>query len=167
MHHAMTVFCAWLERTPLSHRLQSIAWVIPAVQTLHLLAIAALMGATLVVNLRLLGVVAADATLERITRRFLPVVQAALAVLLVTGLTMIAAEPARSLLNAAFQWKMALLATALVLGGVTARAVRRTPDDWQTAPRGRSLTQLSAVVSTGLWVAILCAGRWIAYVRVQ
>ena len=51
MRHAVSVFCAWLERTPLSHQLQTIEWVIPAVQTLHLLAIAALMGATLVVNL--------------------------------------------------------------------------------------------------------------------
>lgn len=167
MRHAVSVFCAWLERTPLSHQLQTVAWVIPAVQTLHLLAIAALMGATGVLNLRLLGAAAADAPLERVTRRFLPVVKGALAVLLATGLTMIAAEPARSLLNTAFQWKMALLVTALLLTGATVRAVRRHPDDWQASPRGRRMTRASAVVSSGLWVAILCAGRWIAYVRVQ
>lgn len=167
MRHAVSVFCAWLERTPLSHQLQTIEWVVPAVQTLHLLAIAALMGATLVLNLRLLGLAAADASLERVTRRFLPVVKVALAVLLTTGLVMIAAEPARSLLNIAFQWKMGLLATALLLTGVTVRALRRHPGDWQASRRRRSLAGLSAVFSTGLWVAILFAGRWIAYVRVR
>ncbi|MGZ6134374.1 MAG: DUF6644 family protein [Myxococcaceae bacterium] len=167
MRHAVSVFCAWLERTPLSHQLQTIEWVVPAIQTLHLLAIAALMGATGVLNLRLLGLAAADASLERVTRRFLPVVKVALAVLLTTGLVMIAAEPARSLLNTAFQWKMGLLATALLLTGVTMRALRRHPEDWQVSRRRRRLAGLSAVVSSGLWVAILCAGRWIAYVRVQ
>ena len=167
MRHAVSVFCAWLERTPLSHQLQTVAWVVPAVQTVHLLAIAALMGATLVLNLRLLGLAAADASLERVTRRFLPVVKVALAVLLATGLVMIAAEPARSLLNTAFQWKMALLATVVLLTGVTVRALRRHPEDWQDSRRRRGLAGLSAVVSCGLWVGILCAGRWIAYVRVQ
>jgi len=167
MRHAVSVFCAWLERTPLSHQLQTVPWVVPAVQTVHLLAIAALMGATFVLNLRLLGLAAVDASLERVTRRFLPVVKVALAVLVTTGVVMIAAEPARSLLNAAFQWKMGLLATALLLTAVTARGLRRHPEDWHASSRGRGLAGLSAVVSSALWVAILCAGRWIAYVRVQ
>ena len=111
MRHAVSVFCAWLERTPFSHLLQTIEWIIPAVQTLHLLAIAALMGATLVLNLRLLGVLGADVPVERISRRFIPVVKAALCLLLLTGVVMIAAEPARSLLNPAFQLKMALQRT--------------------------------------------------------
>ena len=167
MRHAVSVFCAWLERTPLSHQLQTIEWVVPAVQTLHLLAIAALMGATLVVNLRLLGVAGADVPVERVFRRFIPVLKGALSVLLVTGLVMIAAEPARALLNFAFQLKMALLATALLLTAATTRTLRRRPDDWNASPRRRRLAGLSAVVSSGLWVAILCAGRWIAYVRVH
>ena len=167
MRHAVSVFCAWLERTPLSHQLQTIEWVVPAVQTLHLLAIAALMGATLVLNLRLLGVAGAEVPVERVLRRFIPVVQVAFCVLLVTGLVMIAAEPARSLLNFAFQLKMALLAAALVVTAATTRTVRRHRDDWNASPRRRRLAGLSAVVSSGLWVAILCAGRWIAYVRVH
>jgi hypothetical protein len=137
------------------------------VQTLHLLAIAALMGATLVLNLRLLGVAGADVPVERVLRRFIPVLKGALSVLLVTGLVMIAAEPVRSLLNFAFQLKMALLATALLLTAATTRTLRRRPDDWNASRKRRRLAGLSAVVSSGLWVAILCAGRWIAYVRVQ
>ena len=167
MRHAVSVFCAWLERTPFSHLLQTIEWIIPAVQTLHLLAIAALMGATLVLNLRLLGVLGADVPVERISRRFIPVVKAALCLLLLTGVVMIAAEPARSLLNPAFQLKMALLAAAVLLTAATTRALRRRPDDWNASTGRRRLAGLSAVLSSGLWVAILCAGRWIAYVRVR
>jgi len=167
MRHAVSVFCAWLERTPLSHQLQTIEWVIPAVQTLHLLAIAALMGATLVLNLRLLGVASADVPVARVSRRFLPVVKVSLAVLLATGAVMIAAEPERSLLNLAFQVKMALLTGVVLLTAATTRPLRRRPEFWGDSPARRRLAGASAVLSSGLWVAVLCAGRWIAYVRVQ
>ncbi len=43
---------------------------------------------------------------------------------------MIAAEPARSLLNPAFQLKMVLLVTALALTAATGRPLRHSPDYW-------------------------------------
>jgi exodeoxyribonuclease-3 len=36
--------CVWIDSTALSQAIQSAAWVVPAVQTVHILAIAALMG---------------------------------------------------------------------------------------------------------------------------
>lgn len=50
-----------------------------------------------------------------------PVVWGAVLVLLATGAVMIAAEPARSLLNAAFQLKMTMLLAALALTAAAAR----------------------------------------------
>jgi hypothetical protein len=147
--------------------LQSIDWIVPAVQTIHILGIAAIMGATLFLNLRLLGVTGADVSPARVSSRFFPVVWSALGVLLLTGLVMVAAEPARSLLNAVFWLKMALLLTALAVTLVTARAIRRAPEGWPATSRRRWLVRGSAIVSSGLWVAILCAGRWIAYARVH
>ena len=167
MLRSVAAFCAWLELTAPSRMLQRIEWIVPAVQTVHILAIAALMGSSLFLNLRLLGVTGRDVPLSRTSSRFLPVMWSALVVLLITGLVMITAEPARSLLNATFWLKMALLVTALALTLGTARAIRRAPDGWPGTPRRRWLARASALVSSGLWVAILCAGRWIAYSRVH
>jgi hypothetical protein len=167
VRHTLSAFCAWLELTPVSRQLQTIEWVIPAVQTIHLLAIAAVMGSTLLFNLRLLGVSGTDVPLARVSTRFVPVVWGAVILLLTSGAVMIAAEPARSLLNPAFQLKMALLLTALVLTAATARPLRRSPGYWSDTPVRRRLAGLSAILSSGLWVAILCAGRWIAYMGVQ
>ena len=89
----------------------------------------------------------------------------ALAILLVTGLVMIAAEPARALLNPVFGLKMLLLFAALAVTCVTAGVIRRAPDGWPSTPARRRFARVSAVISSGLWVAILCAGRWIAYAR--
>jgi hypothetical protein len=167
MRELVATFCAWLELTPLSRELQSVEWVIPAVQTIHILAIAAVMGSMLFFNLRLLGLSAKEVPLDRVSRRFVPVIWGAVLLLLLTGVLMIAAEPARSLLNPVFQLKMALLLCALVLLGVAARPLRHSPGYWGANPARGRVVRLLAGVSVGLWVAVLFAGRWIAYVRVH
>jgi len=167
MLRSVAAFCSWLELTAPSRLLQSIDWIVPAVQTIHILGIAAVMGATLFLNLRLLGVTGRDVPVARVSSRFFPVVWSALLVLLLTGLVMIAAEPARALLNAVFWLKMTLLVTALAITLFTARAIRRAPEGWPATSRHRWLVPASAIVSSGFWVAILCAGRWIAYARVH
>ncbi len=167
MRASVAAFCAWLELTPFSAKLQTVEWAIPTVQTVHLLAIAAVMGSMLLFNLRLLGVSGKDVSLGRVRSRFVPVVWGAVVVLLFSGAVMICAEPARSLLNPAFQLKMALLLAALAVTTATARPLRRHPDYWGASRwRGR-VARLLATTSIGLWVAILFAGRWIAYMGVQ
>jgi len=167
MRQTVAAFCAWLELTPFSRQLQTREWVVPAVQTVHLLAIAAVMGAMLLFNLRLLGLRGTDVALSRVSRRFLPVIWTSVVVLLLTGAVMIAAEPARSLLNPAFQLKMLMLLGALVLTAVTGRPLRHSPDYWSASRWRGQLARFCGTASLGLWVAILCAGRWIAYMGVH
>ncbi len=155
-------FCAWLESTPLSHTLQSIEWIVPAVQTLHILAIGLLLSAVLMLNLRLLELACQDQPVMRIAARFLPVVWWTLPVLLVTGLLMISAEPARSLQNSAFQLKMIMLLSIVAL----TFAVQRRIDTNRWASSARLWRTGFALLSLLLWVGIVFAGRWIAYVRV-
>ena len=139
-------FCSWLEQTSLSQAIQSTGWVVPAVQTIHILAIAAVMSSVLMLDLRLLGVVGADQPLARVASRFRPVIWWTLPILLATGAVMIIGEPARSLANSVFQLKMLLLLAAI---GVTLT--------FHKGPR------ITAVLSLALWVGIVFAGRWIAY----
>lgn len=167
MRETLASVSAWLEMTPFSRVLQTVEWVIPAVQTVHLLAIAAVMGSMLFFNLRLLGLTGADVPLARVSRRFVPVILGSVLVLLASGVLMIAAEPARSLLNPVFQLKMALLLGALALTVAIAKPLRHRPDYWSSAVVHTHVSRVAAVLSLGLWVAILCAGRWIAYVRVH
>jgi hypothetical protein len=142
---ALDKFCTWLEETPLSQAIQGAGWVVPSVQTIHILAIAAVMASVLMLALRLAGIVWRDQPLPLVYRRFRPVIWWSLPVLLATGIVMIIGEPARSLANPVFQLKMALLVSAIV---VTLLPFRN---------------RLIAIVSMALWVGIVFAGRWIAY----
>ena len=68
--------------TPLSTGIRQITWLIPAVQSIHILSIAILVGAAIVMDLRLAGVLATDETPPTVVRRHLQWLWSALFVLL-------------------------------------------------------------------------------------
>jgi tryptophan-rich sensory protein len=154
---------SWLEHTSVSETIQSISWIVPTVQTIHILAITVVAGSVLMINLRLIGVFAADQPLKDVSSRFLPFVWCSLLVLLATGAIMIIGEPPRSLKNPAFQLKMMLLVAALIVTGIFQLLLRRDPafGDARSGRRGAAAT--IAVLSMLLWTGIIFAGRWIAY----
>jgi uncharacterized membrane protein SirB2 len=154
-------FCLWLEQTDFSQTIQSTPWIVPAVQTVHILAIATVLASVLMINLRLLGLVGPDQPMERQSRRFLPVIWWTLPVLLVTGIIMIIGEPARSLKNPVFQLKMALLVAAIAVTAL--HQLRLTRGRLKPVPHQRGVALLIAIPSFALWTAIVFAGRWIAY----
>jgi len=156
-------FCLWLEQTALSQAIQSTAWIVPAVQTVHILAIATVIGAVLMLNLRLLGLLGRDQTVQRFSARFLPVIWWVLPVLAVTGAIMIIGEPARSLKNPFFQLKMSLLVAALMVTAFYQYRLARGAPRFKAAAGGRSAALLIAIPWLALWTGIVFAGRWIAY----
>jgi hypothetical protein len=67
LNKSVSIICTWLEQTPVSHAIQVTSWVVPAVQTVHILAIAAVASSALMIDLRLLGLVAADQPLKDVS----------------------------------------------------------------------------------------------------
>jgi hypothetical protein len=161
---ALDQFCAWLENTPFSQAIQTTHWAVPAVQTIHILAIAAVMAAAVMIHLRVLGVVAREQPLRPYSSRFLPVIWWALPVLLVTGILMIVGEPARALKNPIFQLKMLLVLSAIAVTLVYQVPLKREPSFWTLTSGHRAAALLLALVSLCIWIAIVFAGRWIAYI---
>jgi hypothetical protein len=134
------------------------------VQTVHILAISAVMASAVLINLRLIGVIGRDQPLPAFSARFLPVIWWALPVLLVTGIVMIVGEPVRSLENPIFQLKMLLVITAIIITLAFQAPLKRNPAFWNLTPARRLASILLAIVSLSVWIAIVFAGRWIAYI---
>lgn len=155
-------FCNWLSNTPLSMVIQDTTWIIPSVQSVHILAIATVMASILMLNFRLLGVTGRGLTVPEVAHRFLPWVWCAVGVLLLTGSILIIGEPGRELESPVFWVKMSLLACALLLTAGIQLGARRRERFWEDR---RALSALTAVVSLTLWVGIVAAGRWIAYLE--
>ena len=158
-------FCKWLSETPLSLMLQNVSWIIPTVQSIHILSVAIVFFSALAVDLRLLGVIGRSHPTAVYATRFLPWIWPTLVVLLVTGTTLIIAEPARSLQNIAFQSKMVMLILAI---GATLTLQRPLAADgayWESTDGRKTTARVIAVASLCLWVGIVLAGRWIAYMN--
>jgi hypothetical protein len=156
-------FCAWLAATPASQFLQTAEWIIPAVQTVHILCIAVVISAVLLVHLHTLGLAMRAQSSALLAARFLPGLWWALILLLLSGSILIVAEPERSLPNYMFQVKMSLLIVAITLTLLYQVPLRKDPTYWEKTPARRTNSVAIAIVSLLAWVGIVFAGRWIAY----
>lgn len=154
----------WLSATPLSLTIQNVTWVIPLVQTIHILCVAAVFSAVLMVDLRLLGLVQRSQPLPSVTSRFLSSLWVFLVLLLISGSLLIIGEPERSLLNPAFMVKMAMLFAVILVTLLIARPLRTNAGFWEASTGRQAAAKLIAIVSLALWSLIIFAGRWIAYV---
>ena len=160
---AVRDFCKWLAATPLSHTIQTTGWIIPTLQTIHILGVAVIFSSAILVDLRIWRLLQRDVPLPDVARRFLPAIWPILLILLATGSLLIIGEPRRSLLNVTFYLKMALLALALLLTAALQWSLSSAPDFWEKDQRRRIAGRFSATVSVLVWCGILFAGRWIAY----
>jgi len=153
----------WLGATALSGGIQTIGWVVPTLQSIHILGVAVLFSSAILVDLRVLRLLQRDAPLAEVAHRFLPVIWPVLLVLLASGSLLIIGEPRRSLLNTTFYLKMALLLVAIVLTVVLRRSFASTR--WESSRGRRVAGRVAAVLSILVWCGILFAGRWIAYTQ--
>ena len=154
----------WLSATSLSHSIQTTSWIIPALQTIHILCVAVLFSAAVMVDLRIWRLILRDLPLRDVGRRFLPLIWPVVLVLLLTGSLLIVGEPRRSLLNTTFYIKMALLAVALVLTGLLQWSLA-SPGFWDQDNARRVAARLAATASLLAWCGIIFAGRFIAYTQ--
>ena len=159
-------FAKWLAATALSHAIQTAGWVIPTLQTIHILGIAVLFFSAVIVDLRLWRVLQRDVPLKDVARRFLPVIWPVLLILLVSGSLLIIGEPRRSLLNTTFYLKMTLLAAAIVLTVILQWSLASAPEFWEKTRGRRTAARLAATFSIVVWCGVIFAGRWIAYTQV-
>jgi hypothetical protein len=165
MDIALSEFSKWLATTPLSHVIQTTKWVIPALQTVHILSVAVVFSSAVLVDLRLWRLLNRDVPLPEMASRFLPTIWPVLLVLVITGSLLIIGEPRRSLLNSTFYLKMALLAVAIVLTALLQWSLSSSPNFWDKDRGRRMAGQLAATASILVWCGILFAGRWIAYTQ--
>jgi hypothetical protein len=96
---SMSEFSEWLYAVPVSGYFRDAGWIVPTVQSIHIVAIAVLIGSSLLLDLQLAGIVARTEQPAAVYQRYMPWVWSGLVVLLLTGAVMTVAEPDRVLTN--------------------------------------------------------------------
>jgi cytochrome bd-type quinol oxidase subunit 2 len=152
-------FSDWLSATPLSQIIQITSWAIPAIQTVHLLCLSLLFASALVFSLRIAGLGLASEPLHTLAARFTRAIWWLLLMLVLSGGLLILAEPGRTITNPVFYAKMVMLALVVAITLWLSAVARRQFE------RPSGLHAFTALVGMLLWVGIMFAGRFIAYVE--
>lgn len=147
-----------LETTALGAAVRDSIWLFPVIEAGHLLGLALLGGAVLVVDLRLLGLGLRARSVTYVLDQARPFLVGAIFVMVATGVPLLLSEALKCYFSTAFWVKMGALALALIFTfGVRNRAIRARPalDGW--------LARALGVTSSGLWLTVAAAGRWIGF----
>ncbi|HVS23620.1 MAG TPA: hypothetical protein VMU03_07850 [Gammaproteobacteria bacterium] len=158
----MHEFAEWLQASSVSVTIQSVEWIIPLLQSIHILMIGVVFVSSLMITLRVVGSVRADEPFAAVWGRFAPWMWGGLVVMALTGLMLIVGEPVREFTALSFWLKMTLVAISvitIVIFGRTVRPEARTSASAQFSA-GRKAAAVATVV---LWLAIIFLGRAIAY----
>lgn len=154
----------WLTQTRASSIVQHTGWIIPATQSVHILAVAVVMSCMVLLNLRMAGVLARDVGAGAFSRRYSLGLWISLPILVLTGATLIVGEPGRDLNTWVFWLKMGLLLGAVVITLGILTPLRRDDGFWDVNLGRRVTVRAFAWTGLLLWAAVVFCGRWIAYV---
>lgn len=152
-------FFEWCEDTAVGHAIRDSLWLFPVIESFHLLALALIGGAILLVDLRLLGLGLRPQPVARLARDAQPWLIGGLLVMVSTGVSLFLSESIKCYYSPPFWYKMsclllAILFTFTVRSKVAAAAETRVRPIWR---------KLVALVSLGLWFGVGFSGRWIAF----
>jgi hypothetical protein len=157
----MDGFGHWLQTTQLSIAIESIKWLIPLLQSIHIVCIGLVVVSSLMIVLRILGHVRADEPFVDVWRRFAPWMWGGLVVMLLTGSVLIIGEPVREFTALSFWLKMSLIAVSVISMGTF--AVILHPSRLGSRKEFSLGIKSAAVGTMVVWLAIIFLGRAIAY----
>jgi hypothetical protein len=157
-------FATWLYATAPSVFIRNHeSWMIPTIQSIHIVGIATAIGSAFMIAMRVLGGLGTDQSLLDTVRRYGPWLTGAFWVLLATGSLLVLAEPPREFDAISFWLKMALVALMVVTAFAFQRSVRRHDGQWETTVLSRAGVKWAAVATFLVWAMIIFLGRFIAY----
>jgi hypothetical protein len=152
-------FCQWVQSSPPLIAMRGSPWLFPVIATLHLMGLAVIGGAVLLVDLRLLG----------LGLRRQPVAQLALdaerwlfgglAVMVFTGILLFMCFATKYYYLTFFWVKMAALFLVIVFTLSIRRRVTLADETLVSSARSRAV----ALVSLSLWTTIALGGRYIGF----
>jgi hypothetical protein len=152
-------FFTWVENTGLGGTIRSSSWLFPVIEAVHLLGLAVIGGAVLVVDLRLFGFELRRQPVAQLARDAQRWLVGSLMVMLATGALLFSSEAIKCYYHPAFWFKMTSLFLAIVFTFTVRRKVALA-DEARVKPLW---SKLVALVSIMLWSGVGIGGRWIGF----
>ena len=151
-----------LHGLPLAAWIRGSPWAYPAVETVHIVALALLFGSIVLVDLRLLGVSRALPATD-LLHHALPVSMLAFTLAAATGSLLFLTHADDLVGNRVFVLKMGLIMLAGINAAVFHAGAGAGVRSWDSGSAAPLAARVGAGVSLALWTGVIACGRWIAY----
>jgi hypothetical protein len=153
----------WLETTPLAIFILESEWAFPTIESVHVIAIALVVGTISIVDLRLLGLASTKRAFVELSREVLPWTWIAFTVALIAGLLMFISHATEYFSNTAFRIKLVLILLAglnmIYFHLFTCRNISEWNSNYAVPLRAR----IAGGISLVCWIAVVGFGRWIGF----
>jgi hypothetical protein len=159
----LSKFLQWLHDTQFSTTMRESLWAEPIVETIHVLTLTLFLGFAVLLDLRLLGVAMRRRRMSEVLRQLNPWLIAGFVVMIVTGVLLFSGDPISFYSTTFFKVKMIMLVLAGLNVVIFNSTIGRRTAEWDLDPKTPRGAKVAGVVSIVLWVAIVAAGRAIAY----
>jgi hypothetical protein len=147
-----------IEASAFGQAMRGSPWLFPAVETVHLVGIAILVGSIAMLDLRLLGFSRA-LPVRRLAAHVLPWTAASFLLIVPSGLAMFLAHARDLVSSPVFAAKICLILAAGANAGIFHAGVFRHAAQWDTDVMPPVGARLAAVISLALWVSVIACGR--------
>jgi hypothetical protein len=153
----------WLETTPLSVFILESEWAFPSIESIHVIAIALVIGTISIVDLRLLGLASTKRGFTELSHEVLPWTWLAFVVAAIAGLLLFISHATEYFANMAFRIKLLLILLAglnmLYFHLFTCRNI----SEWDRSSAVPLAARITGGISLACWIAVVGFGRWIGF----
>ena len=150
-------FFDWCEGSALGFWLKQAMWGFATIETVHIMALAVLLGSMVVVDLRLLGLGLKRMPTAELAGLLAPWFWTSLVTMIVSGTCLFVGEAVRLSTSGPFAYKMLFLLLAVIVHlSIHRKAIASGLD-------GAALGKAAASLSLMCWLGIALAGRAIAF----
>ncbi|MEX1135896.1 MAG: DUF6644 family protein [Balneolales bacterium] len=153
----------WLENNAFTKIFSESIWLYPAVEIMHIVGFAVLVGAAIMYDLRLLGL-SRQMSVTDATQHLTVWARLSLIAVIPSGLILFMVGATTLSVNSAFQIKLVLIASAGINATIFHLFTLKTADTWNKNVSTPVAARIAGFISIILWISIIACGRLIAYV---
>jgi len=147
----------WCEESGLGRMVRESVWAFAVIESVHLLALATMGGAVLLVDLRMLNLGLRQRPVAELAQEARPFQNAALVVLVLSGLGLFSSEAVKCYYSFPFSVDITTLEKTTLFTYTIRRRIVFSPDSSDTS------RMAVALISVTLWFIVAAAGRWIGF----
>lgn len=152
-------FFQWCDSTWIGVTIRESRYLFPVIETVHLLGLTLLLGTTIIISLRLFGIVMRRQPVAQLAEDLAPWTLGSLIVMLLTGFLLFLSEALKCYDSRPFRLKMAFLLAAILYQFTIYRRFARS----SSAALRPVWSGVVAAISLGLWFGVGLMGRAIGF----